>query len=61
MRRQADQSRRISEAVTAYNAGKFDTARELLHRVLAEPPATGAIRIETERLLKQIAAATNSD
>jgi predicted Zn-dependent protease len=56
MRKQADQSRRISDAVTAYNAGNPADARVLLHSVLDEQPANGAIRVEAERLLKQITA-----
>jgi tetratricopeptide (TPR) repeat protein len=56
MRKQADQSRRISEAVTACNAGKLEDALALLHGVLDEQPATGTIRLEAERLLKQITA-----
>ena len=54
MRKQADQSRRISDAVTAYNAGKSRDALVLLHGVLDDQPVTGAIRLEAERLLKQI-------
>jgi tetratricopeptide (TPR) repeat protein len=56
MRKQADQSRRISEAVTACNAGRLEDALVLLHGVLDEQPATGLIRVEAENLLKQITA-----
>lgn len=56
LRRQADQMRRIQDAVDAMNRGEIERARGLLQAVAAEGPATTEIRDETQRLWRECEA-----
>ena len=52
-RKQVDQLRRVDEAVDLLNKGQGEKAEAMLKAILDEPPASGIIRLEVERLLKE--------